>query len=85
MLTDKPRDASWPITMGTFVIVPQVATDPEKTIATLKFFTWGFLKGDHLVGSLDFVRLPDPVQARIYRNLMTITDKQGIPLKWSLM
>jgi len=39
MLTDKAGPGSWPITMGTFVIVPQVANDPASTIATLKFFT----------------------------------------------
>lgn len=84
MLTDKPGAHTWPITMGTFVIVPQVSSDPEKTIAALKFFTWAFLKGDKLVGNLDFVRLPDRVQARIYNELTQITDAKGAPLHWTM-
>jgi phosphate transport system substrate-binding protein len=84
MLTDKPGAHSWPITMGTFVIVPQTTSDPEKTIAALKFFTWAFMKGDKLVSNIDFVRLPDRVQARIYNELTKITDTSGAPLHWNM-
>ncbi len=85
MLTDKAGTNSWPITMGTFVIVPKVARDPGAAIATLKFFTWAFLKGDGIVSGVDFVRLPDQVQARIYSELTRITDHDGKPLRWDLM
>jgi phosphate transport system substrate-binding protein len=71
--------------MGTFVLVPQAANNPDAAIATLKFFTWAFLKGDNIVSGVDFVRLPDQVQARIYRELTTITDRDGKPLQWNLM
>ena len=84
MLTDKPGVRSWPITMGTFILVPQATNDPDKTIAALKFFTWAFLKGDKLVGNIDFVRLPDRVQARIYSELTQITDAKGAPLHWTM-
>jgi phosphate transport system substrate-binding protein len=85
MLTDKAGPSSWPITMGTFVIVPMVANDPASMIATLKFFTWAFMKGDGIVDGMDFVRLPDQVQARIYTELTSITDRNGKPLQWSFM
>ena len=84
MLTDKPGVDSWPITMGTFVIVPQVAKDSAGMVATLKFFSWAFMKGDHIVSGIDFVRLPDPVQARIFKEMMKITDASGSPLKWTI-
>lgn len=84
MLTDKAGARTWPITMGTFVIVPQVTNDPDKTTAALQFFTWAFLKGDKLVGNTDFVRLPDRVQARIYSEMTQITDTKGQPLKLKL-
>ena len=84
MLTDKPGPHTWPITMGTFVIVPQTANDPDRMIATLKFFTWAFLKGDTLVDNIDFVRLPDRVQARIYNEFTQITDSNGKPLQWTM-
>lgn len=85
MLTDKAGPSTWPITMGTFVIVPQVANDPASMIATLKFFTWAFMKGDGIVNGMDFVRLPDQVQARIYTELTKIADRSGKPLQWSFM
>ncbi|WP_019143108.1 phosphate ABC transporter substrate-binding protein PstS [Noviherbaspirillum massiliense] len=84
-LTDKPGPSSWPITMGTFVIVPRKTSNPKATIATLRFFTWAFLKGDDTVNGIDFVRLPDAVQARIYGEFTRITDQDGKPLGWSFM
>lgn len=83
MLTDRPGSKTWPITMGTFIIVPKVADDPKRAIATLEFFTWALVKGDNIVSAMDFVKLPDLVQARIYRELTTIQDKSGKPLQWS--
>ncbi|HEY0061432.1 MAG TPA: phosphate ABC transporter substrate-binding protein PstS [Telluria sp.] len=84
MLTDRPGNASWPITTSTFVLIPQVSENPEKTIAAIKFFTWGFIHGDGAVGKAEFVRLPDVVQGRIFGELTTVTDTAGVPLKWSL-
>lgn len=84
MLTDKPGAASWPITAGTFIVVPQAAAHAERMVATLKFFTWGFIHGDQLVGAANFVRLPDRVQGRIFSALTGVTDSAGQPLKWSL-
>jgi len=84
MLTDRPGAVTWPITSGTFVVVPQVSSTPEKTIAALKFFTWSFLHGDTVVGKAEFVRLPEIVQGRIFGELTAITDTGGVPLQWSL-
>jgi phosphate transport system substrate-binding protein len=84
MLTDRPGNGSWPITSSTFVLIPQVSGNPERTIAAIKFFTWGFIHGDSAVGKAEFVRLPDVVQGRIFGELTTVTDADGVPLKWSL-
>ena len=83
MLTDRPGVNSWPITMGTFVIVPLATKNPEKTIAVLKFFTWCFMSGDYLVNTVDLVRLPDSIQARVYKEMFQVTDLLGKPLQWS--
>jgi phosphate transport system substrate-binding protein len=85
MLTDRPGAASWPITAGTFILLPQASSNPATTIASIKFFTWGFVHGDAVVGKANFVRLPDIVQGRIFGELSAITDAAGVPLKWSLM
>ncbi len=84
LLTDRPGFATWPITSSTFVLIPQMSGNPEKTIAAIKFFTWGFIHGDAAVGKAEFVRLPDVVQGRIFGELTTVTDSNGVPLKWSL-
>jgi phosphate transport system substrate-binding protein len=84
MLTEKAGANSWPITMGTFVIVPQTARNPEKAIATLKFFVWGFMHGDTLVDGADFVRLPELVQGRVFSELTKVKDGNGRPLEWSI-
>ncbi len=84
MLTDKPGPSSWPITMGTFVILPQTARDPARMAATLEFFTWAFMNGDRVVSEIDFVRLPDMVQAKIYAEMARITDSKGNMLKWKM-
>lgn len=84
MLTDKSGVESWPITAGTFVIIPKVANDPEKAIATLKFFSWAFLNGDNIARKVGSVRLTDSLQAKVYTLLTTVTDKSGKPLKWTI-
>ena len=83
MLTDQMGANSWPITMGTFIIMPKIAVNPSQTIAVLKFFSWGFIEGDHHINSLDFVRLPDPIQAKIFKQMTTITNPKGERLMWS--
>ncbi len=82
MLTDKSGNEVWPITMGTFVMMQKNTGNPERAIAALKFFTWAFMSGDHFVSSVDFVRLPDDVQARVFREMTTVSDVNGKPLHW---
>ena len=84
MLTDKPGQKTWPITMGTFIIMQQRAKDAEQSSAALKFFTWAFMRGDRYVNSVDFVRLPDSLQARVFKEMTTITDKKGVALNLNL-
>lgn len=83
-LTDKAGPKAWPIAMGTFVILQKSAVNLDKTSATLKFFTWSFINGDHLVGAVDFVRLPDAIQARVFKEMTTVTDSAGKPLNWTV-
>lgn len=82
MLTDKPGSKVWPITMGTFIIMPKNTGDKDKAVAALKFFTWAFMYGDRLVNAVDFVRLPDSIQARVFREMTTVADQNGKPLNW---
>jgi phosphate transport system substrate-binding protein len=79
-LNNMPGAASWPITMGTFAILPHVSTTPDNTVAALRFLTWGYLNGDNLAKQANFVPLPERVQAKAYAEISKIVDGSGNPL-----
>jgi len=76
-LTNKPGKGAWPITMGTFAVVPRVTDKADETLRALKFFVWALLNGDTLVHENNFVRLPNRVQASAFRAITTVKDKEG--------
>jgi phosphate transport system substrate-binding protein len=84
-LTDGAGKATWPLTMGTFVVVPRVTAKPEQTRTALQFFVWSFNHGDTLVRQSNFVRLPDRVQAAAFKAISSVRDKSGKPLGLSLL
>jgi phosphate transport system substrate-binding protein len=59
ILVDQGGDASWPITATTYILVYKQPSDPASTAEVLKFFKWGYEKGDQLALGLDYVPLPD--------------------------
>ncbi len=76
-LTNEPGKGTWPIVMGTYVLVPEVTDKPEQTQRALKFFVWAFLNGDELVRESNFVRLPDGVQGAAFNAIASVKDKAG--------
>ncbi|QID19788.1 phosphate ABC transporter substrate-binding protein PstS [Nitrogeniibacter mangrovi] len=84
-LTEQPGADSWPITMGTFVLLPRRVADPAQGAALVRFFTWSFMHGDELAATAHFVRLPDAVQAKAYRALAQVTDAEGTPLAFGAL
>jgi phosphate transport system substrate-binding protein len=59
LFLDQPGAQAWPITATTFVLVYKNPPDAAATSEALKFFKWGFEKGDALAISLDYVPLPE--------------------------
>jgi phosphate transport system substrate-binding protein len=59
LFLDQPGAQAWPITATTFVLVYKNPPDAAATAEALKFFKWGFEKGDALAISLDYVPLPE--------------------------
>ena len=76
-LVNLPGAETWPITMGTFIVVPAVSGSGPRTLAALKFLTWGYFHGDELAARAKFVPLPERVQAIAYRELARVTDTSG--------
>ena len=79
-LTLQPGKGAWPITMGTFAVVPQASHRPEETLRVLKFLAWSFMQGDRLVAGARFVRLPDRVQAAAFKAMSSVREQNGAPL-----
>ena len=84
-LTNQGGKGAWPITMGTYALVPQVSSTPEPTLRALKFFVWAFMNGDHLVQLSNFVRLPDRIQALAFKSISSVRDSSGQSLGAQLM
>ena len=59
LFVDSPGAQSWPITATTFALMYKNPPDAKATQDALKFFQWGFEKGDQLALGLDYVPLPD--------------------------
>jgi phosphate transport system substrate-binding protein len=59
LFLDQPGANAWPITATTFVLMYKNPSDQKASADALKFFEWGFEKGDKLALSLDYVPLPD--------------------------
>jgi phosphate transport system substrate-binding protein len=64
-LIDMPGATSWPIVSATFVIVPEAPKNPAQETAVLKFFDWGYKSGGSIATGLNYVTLPDAVQASV--------------------
>lgn len=84
-LTNQAGKGSWPLRMGTFVVLPKIADQPEQALRVLKFFVWAFVSGDAQVQANNFVRLPDRVQAWAFKSIATVKDKAGNAIGMSLM
>lgn len=76
-LANLPGKDSWPITMGSFILVPQVSDKSAETTQALRFFVWALLKGDQVVEGMSFVRLPVKIQSLAFKALSSVTDRQG--------
>jgi phosphate transport system substrate-binding protein len=84
-LTNNPGKGSWPITMGTYVLLPQLADKPQETQLALQFFLWAFINGDSLVSKSQFVRLPDRVQSLAFKAISSVTDRSGKPIRLDIL
>ena len=83
-LTQMSGKGAWPITMGTFALLPQVTDQPAQTQGVLQFFIWALINGDTLVQQNNFVRLPDRIQAFAFKEITSVRDKSGKTLNVSL-
>ncbi|MEC5385524.1 phosphate ABC transporter substrate-binding protein PstS [Uliginosibacterium sp. H3] len=84
MLTDAPSINAWPITGGTFIVMPKRVADARRAETVLSFLTYGFAKCDAATAKQRWIPLPERTQARVVREMSRLTDAQGGPLSWKL-
>jgi phosphate transport system substrate-binding protein len=84
-INDLAGAKSWPITMGTFIAVPRVAANAERTTRALQFITWAYLNGDLLARQAKFVPLPEKVQASAYAEISKVSSPSGESIGAKLM
>lgn len=76
-LTNQAGEGSWPITMGTYVAIPKVATDAKRAARLLRFFTWALANGDLFTRQANLTPLPFEVQARAFKEISSVLGSEG--------
>jgi phosphate transport system substrate-binding protein len=56
---------TWPVTTASFIIMYKEPADKRASQEVVKFFDWAFKNGAKLSADLDYVHLPDKLQADI--------------------
>lgn len=56
---------TWPVTTASFIIMYKDPADKKASQEVIKFFDWAFKNGAKLSAELDYVHLPDKLQAEI--------------------
>ncbi len=80
ILTEQPGKDAWPITGATFIVMQKSQEKPAQAAASLKFFDWAFSNGDQMSTDLEYVSLPDAVEALVRRSWAEIKDGAGKPI-----
>jgi phosphate transport system substrate-binding protein len=77
ILTEQAGKEAWPITGATFILMHKAQDKPGQAAASLKFFDWAFVNGDKMSVDLDYVPMPDAVEAQVRKVWGEIKDGSG--------
>jgi phosphate transport system substrate-binding protein len=80
LLLDQPAATAWPITGATFILMYRNQENPAAGAQVLKFFEWGYNKGDGLAASLDYVPLPGNVKTLLKKQWAHSITAGGKPV-----
>ncbi|MDH3210680.1 MAG: phosphate ABC transporter substrate-binding protein PstS, partial [Burkholderiaceae bacterium] len=82
ILTDKPGNATWPISGATYILMYRVQDKPEHASSTLKFFDWAFATGNEMAAELEYVPLPGVVKSLVRTQWEKISASNGQPVRF---
>lgn len=80
VLVDQPGEKSWPLTVATYVLVQKTQESAERGATVLKFFEFGYTKGQQDAKDLIYVPLPESVVAKVHASWEQIKDASGKPV-----
>jgi phosphate transport system substrate-binding protein len=80
ILTNEPGAKSWPITAGTFILLPKEPKDEAAAGEALKFFGWAFAHGGKMAEELDYIPMPKAVVELIKKTWAGVKGADGKPL-----
>ncbi|APT58099.1 phosphate ABC transporter substrate-binding protein PstS [Roseomonas gilardii] len=64
-IIDQQGDASWPIVSPTFILLPANPENADRSRAVMRFFDWAFTHGGDAARQLEYIPLPENVQAKV--------------------
>ncbi|UPG72548.1 phosphate ABC transporter substrate-binding protein PstS [Roseomonas gilardii subsp. gilardii] len=64
-IIDQQGDASWPIVSPTFILLPANPEKADRSLAVMRFFDWAFTHGGDAARQLEYIPLPETVQAKV--------------------
>lgn len=64
-IVNQSHKDAWPITTASFIVMYKDPADKKASQEVVKFFDWSFKNGKKLSEELDYVHLPDKLQADI--------------------
>ena len=64
-IVNQPGKDTWPVTTASFIIMYRDPADKKASQEVVKFFDWAFKNGAKLSAELDYVHLPEKLQADI--------------------
>jgi phosphate transport system substrate-binding protein len=80
ILTNEPGAKSWPITAGTFILLPKEPKDEAAAGEALKFFGWAFAHGGKMAEELDYIPMPKTVVELVKKTWANVKGTDGKPL-----
>lgn len=80
ILTDQADKNAWPISGATFILMHKSQEKPAVASAALKFFDWAYTNGDKMATDLEYVPLPDAVEATVRKQWSNIVGADGKPV-----
>ncbi|MCH2240677.1 MAG: phosphate ABC transporter substrate-binding protein PstS [Aquabacterium sp.] len=82
ILTDQADKNAWPISGATFILMHKSQEKPATASAALKFFDWAYSNGDKMASDLEYVSLPDTVEATVRKQWASIVGADGKPIAY---